>query len=215
MDYLHQGRIALEEAKGTAEQVLGDVKAIRGIFDWFFDLFRSKTQAPSPVAKKANKPRVSQKSYAEMELNLIKEIGEKISILFDTQLQVSNYYASLELESKQTYDPEQNTSRKAMERVLIELQLEKLFEQTREAMVYAPAELKDLYSRFLKMHKKIEDEQKFARFEQIRRVRLDRWKKEQEQIRLVEIISGVMAVMFISLIFGWLMWQLRVLSGGF
>ena len=88
-------------------------------------------------------------------------------------------------------------------------------EQVREAMVYAPAELKDLYTRFLKMHKKIEQEQEWARSEMIRRARLARWKKEQDEIQFVEFTSGVIAVMFISLLFGWLMWQLRVLSGGF
>jgi len=93
--------------------------------------------------------------------------------------------------------------------------MEKLMEQTREAMVYAPAELKDLYSRFLKMHAKIEREQEWARSEQIRRARQARWRKEQDEIRFIEITSGVTAVAFISLLFGWLMWQLRVLSGGF
>jgi hypothetical protein len=93
--------------------------------------------------------------------------------------------------------------------------MEKLFEQVREAMVYAPAELKDLYSRFLKMHAKIEQEQAWARSEMIRRARLARWRKEQYEIRCVEITSGVIAVMFISMFFGWVMWQLRNLSGGF
>jgi hypothetical protein len=88
-------------------------------------------------------------------------------------------------------------------------------EQTREAMVYAPPELKDLYSRFLKMHNKIEQEQAWARSEMIRRTRLARWRKEQDEIQLIEITSGVIAVMFISMFFGWLMWQLRNLSGGF
>ena len=93
--------------------------------------------------------------------------------------------------------------------------MEKLFEQVREAMVYAPAELKDLYSRFLKMYKKIEQEQAWARDEMIRKKRLARWKQEQAEIFCIELTGGVIAVVFISLIFGWLMWQLRVLSGGF
>jgi hypothetical protein len=88
-------------------------------------------------------------------------------------------------------------------------------EQTREAMVYAPAELKDLYSRFLVMHNKIEQEQAWARSEMIRRSRLARWKKEQEEIWGIELISGAIAVTFISIFFGWMMWQLRNLSGGF
>jgi len=92
-----------------------------------------------------------------------------LGLLFDTQQQINNYYHELEEESKTNYNPEQNTSKKAIERALIELQLEKLFEQVREAMVYAPAELKDLYGRFSRMHKKIEQEQAWARDEMIRK----------------------------------------------
>ena len=217
---LHEGRMELEGAKKTAEQVIGDVKAIKGIFDWFIGLFVSKpaksADAPKPVAqKKAKAVSAKQQSYEELELKLIKEIGDNIGVLFDTQQQITNFYLELEETSKTNYDPTQNTSKKAIERALIELQLEKLMEQTREAMVYAPPELKDLYSRFLKMHAKIEQEQAWARSELIRRNRLARWKQEQDEIRTIETISGVIAVMFISLFFGWLMWQLRALSGGY
>jgi len=214
---LHEGRMELEGAKKTAEQVIGDVKAIKGIFDWFFGLFVSKPAAEAkPVAKAKAKPATKQQqSYEELELKLISEIGANLGVLFDTQQEINNYYAELEETSKANYDPAQNTSKKAIERALIELQMEKLMEQTREAMVYAPPELKDLYSRFLKMHNKIEQEQAWARSEMIRRARLARWKKEQDEIRVIELTSGVIAVTFISLFFGWLMWEIRNLSGGF
>ena len=216
---LHEGRMELEGAKKTAEQVIGDVKAIKGVFDWFIGLFVSKPAKPTeekPVAKaKAKATTKQQQSYEELELKLIKDIGDNIGVLFDTQQQITNFYLELEETSKTDYDPTQNTSKKAIERALIELQLEKLMEQTREAMVYAPPELKDLYSRFLKMHAKIEQEQAWARSELIRRNRLARWQKEQDEIRTIETTTGVIAVMFISMFFGWLMWQLRALSGGF
>jgi hypothetical protein len=216
---LHEGRMELEGAKKTAEQVIGDVKAIKGIFDWFIGLFKRTeptAETPKPVAKaKAKATTKQQQSYEELELKLISEIGANIGVLFDTQQQITNFYLELEETSKTNYDPTQNTSKKAIERALIELQMEKLMEQTREAMVYAPPELKDLYSRFLKMHARIEQEQAWARSELIRRNRLARWKQEQDEIRTIETISGVIAVMFISMIFGWLMWQLRALSGGF
>jgi hypothetical protein len=218
---LHEGRMELEGAKKTAEQVIGDVKAIKGIFDWFLGLFKytkaevKYTEPTKPVAQKKTKAvAAKQQSYEELELKLIKDIGENIGVLFDIQQQIANHYLELEETSKTNYDPTQNTSKKAIERALIELQLEKLLEQVREAMVYAPAELKDLYSRFLKMYKKIEQEQEWARSEQIRKARLARQQRDLEEIRLIETISGVIAVMFVSLIFGWLMWQLRVLSGG-
>jgi len=205
----------LEGAKKTVEGVIGDVKAIKGIFDWFVGLFK-RAEAIKPVAqKKTAKATKQQQSYEDLELKLISEIGANLGVLFDTQQQINNHYLELEETSKTNYDPAQNTSQKAIERALIELQLEKLMEQTREAMVYAPPELKDLYSRFLKMHQKIEREQEWARAETIRRTRLARWKQEQDEIRVIELISGVIAVMFISMFFGWLMWQLRNLSGGF
>ena len=215
---LHEGRMELEGAKKTAEQVIGDVKAIKGVFDWFIGLFISKPAKPTeekPVAKAKAKASKQQQSYEELELKLISEIGANIGVLFDTQQQITNCYLELEETSKTNYDPTQNTSKKAIERALIELQMEKLMEQTREAMVYAPPELKDLYSRFLKMHARIEQEQAWARSEMVRRARLARWKQEQDEIRVIETISGVIAVMFISLFFGWLMWQLRALSGGY
>ena len=222
-DYLHAGRLELEGAKKTVEGVLADVKAIKGIFGWFIGLFTSKEKTASdttkPVAKTpaktATKTTASAQSYEQLELKLIKEIGDNLGILFDTQQQINNYYIELEETSKTNYEPSQNTSKKAIERVLVELQMEKLLEQTREAMVYAPAELKDLYSRFLVMYGRIEQEQAWARSEMIRRARLARWLKEQEEIRFVELTSGAVAIMFISVIFGWLMWQLQNLSDGF
>ena len=212
---LHQGRMEIEGAKKTVEQAIGDVKAIKGVWDWFVGLFAAKptSDAPKPVAQK--KVAKAQQSYEELEFKLVSEIGANLGVLFDTQQAISTYYLELEEESKTNYNPEQNTSKKAIERALIELQLEKLMEQVREAMVYAPAELKDLYSRFLKMHAQIEREQEWARTEQIRRARLARWRKEQYDIYCIQVTSGVIAVMFISMFFGWLMWQLRNLSGGY
>ncbi len=204
----------LEGAKKTVEGVISDVKAIKGIFDWFIGLFKQPAAEAKPVAQKKATAK-QQQSYEDLELKLISEIGANLGVLFDTQQQITNHYLELEETSKTNYDPAQNTSQKAIERALIELQLEKLMEQTREAMVYAPPELKDLYTRFLKMHGKIEREQEWARAEMIRRTRMARWKKEQEEIEFIEITSGVFAVVFISLFFGWMMWQIRNLSGGF
>jgi hypothetical protein len=215
---LHEGRMELEGAKKTVEGVIDDVKAIKGIWDWVVGLFKytvpenKYTVPPKSVAQK--KTAAKQQSYEELELKLISEIGANLGVLFDTQQAINNHYHELEETSKTNYDPTQNTSKKAIERALIELQMEKLMEQTREAMVYAPPELKDLYSRFLKMHAKIEQEQEWARAETIRRVRLARWKQEQEEIRLIETISGIIATVFVSLFFGWMMWQLRGLSDG-
>jgi len=214
---LHEGRMQLEGAKKTIEGVQADLKAIKGIWDWVLGLFVSKPTKPAetkPVAK-AKAPKKDE-SYEALELETIKNVGIQLGNFFDIQAQLTNYYASLEAESKERYDPTQNTSKKAIERALVELQMENLDAQIREQMtVYAPAELKAIYSRFLKMYARIQQEQEWARAEEVRKMRLARWQKEQEEIRAIELTSGVAGVVFISLLFGWLMWQLRALSGGF
>jgi len=214
---LHEGRMQLEGAKKTIEGVQADLKAIKGIWDWVLGLFVSKPAKPAetkPVAK-AKAPKKDE-SYETIELQVINDVGIQLGNFFEIQAQLKNYYASLEAESKEHYDPTQNTSKKAIERSLVELQMENLDSQIREQMtVYAPAELKAIYTRFLKMYARIQQEQEWARTEEVRKMRLLRWQKEQEEIRAIELTSGVIAVVFISLLFGWLMWQLRVLSGGF
>ena len=220
VDFLHAGRIQLEGAKKTIDGAMADVKAIKNIFDWFIGLFISKPKAETakPVAKAPAKSKPSaakEKSYQQLESELIRDIGENLGLLFDTQQQINTYYEELEEDSKTNYDPTQNTSKKAIQRVIIQLELEKLMEATREAMVYSPPECKDMYSRFLLMYGKIEQEQKWARAEMIRRARLARWRKEQEEIRQIELMSGGIAVMFISIFFGWFMWAIRNLSGGY
>ena len=209
---LHEGRLQLEGAKSTIQGVQEDLNAIKGLWDWFVGLF--KPTKAKPVAKAKALKRDS--SYETMELEVIKDVGTQLGNFFDLQAQLKNYYASLEAESKEHYDPNQNTSKKAIERSLVELQMENLDAEIREQMtVYAPAELKAIYTRFLRMYARIQQEQEWARAEEVRKLRQQRWKQEQDEIRFIEITSGVIAVMFISTFFGWLMWEIQNLSGGF
>jgi hypothetical protein len=212
---LHEGRLQLEGAKSTIQGVQADLKAIKGLWEWFIGLFKpSKPAEAKPVAK-AKAPKRDD-SYETIQLEIINNVGVQLGNFFDIQAQLKNYYASLEAESKEHYDPTQNTSKKAIERSLVELQMESLDAQIREQMtVYAPPELKAIYTRFLKMYARIQQEQEWARAEEVRKLRQQRWKQEQEEIWAIEVISGGIAVVFISLLFGWLMWQLRALSGGF
>jgi len=217
---LHEGRMELEGAKKTIEGVMADVKAIKGIWDWLLGLFNQKPKSksedtPKPLAK-AKAASKMQQTYEEVELQTINEVGVQLGNFFDIQAQLNNYYASLEAESKERYDPTQNTSKKAIERSLVELQMENLDAQIREQMtVYAPVELKAIYTRFLKMYAKIQQEQEWARSEEVKKLRLQRWKQEQQEIFVIELVSAGVAIVFISTIFGWLMWQLQNLSGGF
>ena len=214
---LHEGRMELEGAKKTIEGVMADVKAIKGIWDWLLGLFNQKPKSksedtPKPLAK-AKAASKKQQTYEEIELQTINEVGVQLGNFFDIQAQLNDYYASLEAESKEHYDPNQNTSKKAIERALVELQMENLDAQIREQMtVYAPPELKAIYTRFLKMYAKIQQEQEWARDEEIRKTRRARWAKEQREIDFIYFVSGLVGVAFISLVMGWIMWQVKTMT---
>lgn len=220
-DMLHAGRVEIERTKKSIEQGIDDAKAIGkeviGLWGWFKGLFQSSEPTPSKPAESVaqKKNAADKKTYSELESKLIVDIGDRLGVFFDAQQQIELYYQTLEEDSKNKFDPSQNTAKNATQRVLIELQMEQLNVDVRETMVYAPPILKDLYSRFLVMHAKIEREQEWARSEMMRRARQARWEQEQKEIRFIELISGVVAVMFISMFFGWIMWQIRNLSGLF
>jgi len=215
---LHEGRMELEGAKKTIEGVMADVKAIKKIWDWIVGLFSDKPKSesakdtPKPLAK-AKAASKKQQTYEEMELQTINDVGVQLGNFFDIQAQLNDHYASLEAESKEHYDPNQNTSKKAIERALVELQMENLDAQIREQMtIYAPPELKAIYTRFLKMYAKIQQEQEWARDEEIRKARRARWAKEQREIDFVYFVSGLVGVAFISLVMGWIMWQVKTMT---
>jgi hypothetical protein len=100
---LHAGRVEIEGAKRTAEQVIDDAKAIKGVFHWFIGLFTTKptADAPKPVAKK--KIAAQQQSYNELETKLFNDIGLQIGTLFDVQQQINDHYHALEEESKNKF----------------------------------------------------------------------------------------------------------------
>jgi len=127
---LHEGRLQLEGAKSTIQGVQADIKAIKGLWEWLVGLFVSKPTEPVAKAKASKKDQ----SYETIELQVINDVGIQLGNFFEIQAQLKNYYASLEAESKEHYDPTQNTSKKAIERSLVELQMESLDATIREQM---------------------------------------------------------------------------------
>ena len=186
-DMLHQGRMELEGAKKTVEGVMADVKAISGLWSWLVGLFTSKkdTNTSKPDTKPLAKTKTTLKKQQSYEEMELQTIN-------DVGIQLGNFF-DIQAQLNNYYDG-----------------------QIREQMtVYAPVELKAIYTRFLKMYAKIQQEQEWARSEEVKKLRKQRWEQEQQEIFVIELVSGGVAIVFISTIFGWLMWQLQNLSGGF
>ena len=224
---LQQGRAVIDEFKGDAEGVVGEVKAtietVTGLWDWVVGLFgfvpkeppASEVVAaasPKPVAKK-KKQREPEQDAESLQMKVVHEVSQNLGKFFDIQQKIQAHYKNLEDESLHVYEADQNHAIKAIERVEVELQLEELTVKIRETMVYAPRELKDLYSRFLTMYDQIKEEQEFARLEQIRNTRYKRWRQEARRNFRIDLLVATMALGVVILVAWWMIVQVAMLSG--
>jgi hypothetical protein len=151
-------------------------------------------------------------------MQVVHDVSQNLGKFFDIQQQITNHYKDMEESSLHVYEADQNHAMKAIERVEVELQLEELTKKIRETMVYAPAELKDLYSRFLRMYGKIKEEQEFARQEQLHKARnasAKRWQLRNNRIDcLAQTIGVVLAMAWIWAVMSGIHW-LNVTQTGF
>lgn len=219
---LQEGRAIIDDFKDDAEGVVGEVKAtietVTGIWDWIKNLLSGGSDNKNPVfmppAKVVDKPKKIIKKVQEepevLQLKTIAGISDKLGEFFEIQKKLKDYYRTLEDESLDVYDPTQNAAIKAKDRVFVELRLEQMTVEIREAMVYAPKELKDFYSRFLVMYGKIEEEQEFARLQQIRRARYKKWQRERLHNRLVDLWVVLAGATFVLAMLAAILWDLKI-----
>jgi hypothetical protein len=224
---LKEGRAAIDQFKDDAEGVVSEVKAtietVSGLWDWVVGLFgfvpkeptASEVVAaasPKPVAKK-KKQREPEQDAESLQMKVVHEVSQNLGRFFDIQHKIQTHYKNLEDESLHVYEEGQNYAVKAIERVEVELQLEELSVKIRETMVYAPRELKDLYSRFLHMYGKIRDEQEFARQEQIARVRYQKARKWRQRNKQIDLLTWAVGMLAVLIVYWWTMVQVATLSG--
>ena len=207
------------------EQGVGDARAIyqevTGLWGWVKGLFGKKPKpspapavspvqvsepapAPAPVKKAKAQPE-PELTYEEYQTRAIHQVCEQLKTFFEIQRKLKEHCRQLEEQSKTTATIEDS----AIDRVQIELQLESMTVQVREAMVYAPRELRDIYSRFLKMYEQILEEQEFDRQVKRKQERDRRW--QREAIRNHRIDRAVTAA-WVLVVVVW-MWSLMLSFG--
>jgi hypothetical protein len=191
-EMLSDGKAEISKLKSTVEKGIGDAKAIykevTGLWSWILGLFGK--QSAKPAAKPAAAPAAVEKAvaapkkkakhndteltYEEYQTQAIHQVCEQLKTFFEIRRTLRAHCLELEEVSKTTTTIEDS----AIDRVEIELQLENMTTQIREAMVYAPKELRNIYSRFLEMYDLILEEQEFDRQLKRKRERDAKWQRE-------------------------------------
>lgn len=226
-EMLSEGKAEIGKLKKTVEQGIGDAKAIykevTGLWSWLLGLFGApqkkveiqapvadtpKPETPAPVAKpvKKTKQKEPELSYEEYQTQAIHQVCEQLKTFFEIRRNLMAYCRELEEISKTTTTIEDS----AIDRVEIELQLENMTVQIREAMVYAPRELRDIYSRFLNMYEQILEEQEFERAFKKKQQRDEEARQWRRRDQRIELAVEVVATVIVSLVLLGVMWDLRI-----
>lgn len=206
-EMLSQGKQEIQKVKKAVDDAQAIFKEAKGIWNVIKSFFvKSPAITASAVSlkapeSKATKPTKKAKdeplSYEEYQTQMVNSVCDRLKTFFELQRQLKDYCR--ELEEKSATDP--NIEANSIDRVNIELQLENMSVQIRETMVYAPQELKDVYSRFLSMYDKILEEQEFQR--QVKR-KEERDRKWQQDLLRNHRLDRALISLGVMLIIVWL-----------
>lgn len=229
---LSEGKAEISKLKKTVEQGIGDAKAIynevTGLWSWLLGLFGKQKKGPvtqkltQEVQKQALEPekkavkrnvKEPELSYEEYQTQAIHQVCEQLKTFFEIRRTLKAHCLELEEVSKTTTTIEDS----AIDRVEIELQLENMTVQIREAMVYAPKELRDIYSRFLEMYDLILEEQEFARQLKRKNERDAKWQRELlRNHRVDRAVTSVLVLLLILWMWAFMLslgWLVRTQGG--
>ena len=219
-ELLSQGKQEIQKVKKAVDDAQAVLKEAKGIWNVIKSFFiKPSTALPSvktsepKTAKPTKKAKAEPLSYEEYQTQMVNSVCDKLKEFFEIQRKLKDYCR--ELEEKSATDP--NIEANSIDRVNIELQLENMAVQIRETMVYAPAELKDVYSRFLTMYDKILEEQEFQRQLKRKEERDRRW--QQDLLRNHRLDRAMLTVgVFLTIAWLWGMllslgWLVRTPAG--
>jgi len=227
---LREGQAIVKEFQGDAEgivnQFVSTADTIKGLIPWAttlwdkllgaFKVVGPRTpglQATVQAAKPTKKKREPEPDAAILQMQVVHDVSQQLGKFFDIQQQIITHYAELEETSLHVYEEGQNHAMKAIERVEVELQMEEMTVLIRETMVYAPKELKDLYTRFLQMYGRIKDEQEFARQEQLAARRYKEANKWQRRNFRIEMMMWAVGLVWVLAILWGMLLELENLTG--
>jgi hypothetical protein len=186
---LNEGRALVKEVTseidGAIKNVEGIKKDVGGLWGTITKLFgggKKSTPTPKPASKPVAKPakKVKQKAPEYDENAIFAEVGQNLIVFFNAVNKLDLWIKEEEEKSRHVFNPDSDASTNAINRVLAQLQMEKMTVELREMMVYhVPPEMKDLYGRINKMLGQIAEEQELARMDELQKERNLAWRKRQ------------------------------------
>ena len=205
---IRKGCELYKQVKGTindAQKTFNEVKTITKEVGGFLGFFTKKVEVEVPVESKPTNGH--KKSVIQADENSVyADLAQNLSKLFRLQDQLSKYIRDEEEKSSSVYDPNQTLMESALQRVLVQEQMDKLAEQVQWEMIYnSPPELGALFSKCHAMRTKIISEQNYARQKIEKKKKETKRKKEEMTSKIQDNLIYFVAVTFVlgMLAFTW------------
>jgi len=205
---IRKGCELYRQVKGTINDVqktFGEVKTITKEVGGFLGFFTKKVEVQVPVEPG---PAVSnKKSVVPADENTVyADLAQNLSKLFRLQDQLAKYIRDEEEKSRTVYDPNQTLMESALQRVLVQEQMDKLAEQVHWEMIYnSPPELGALFTKCHHMRMQIISEQDHARAKIEKKKREAKRKQDEMVSKMQDNLIYFVAVFFVfsALAFTW------------
>ena len=199
-----------------ATQLYKDIKSASGDVSAVLKDLREQYHRivdPSPQQRmqyNAEVQRVQEIAKADPN-DVFSEIGNQLGILMDAYDALSKALMQEELSSKKVYKGEESIGRRALRRIIITTRLDAMLAEIRETMVYrSPPELNGLWGKFQTMWDRIVAQQEAANAEELRQAQVAKWRRANIKRKIAEQMTLVIAVVFITCWFLWLMILIRM-----
>ena len=197
-------------------QLYKDIKGAAGDVKEVLDDLKTQFQKipnPTPAQKIQYNEEVARvQEIAKSDPNdVFTDIGNQLGALLDAQDQLGKALLAEEIQIKTAYKGEESVGRRALRKIIIEARVDSMMAELREMMVYsAPAELGSLWHKYEKTVEKIVKEQEIAHAEELRLANIAKCQRENIRRRIKKQMTSVLAVLFITLWFLWLMVMIRM-----
>lgn len=204
IDLAKKGVALYKEIRSTAGDVNDVLKDLKEQFHKIVD--------PSPEQKKQYNEEVKrvQEVAKTSPQDALTSIWDHLGVFVDQYDVIVKAYIASEISAKQVYKGNMSLGRRALERLRVKYQLDTMLVEVREAMVYGPSELGDLWTRFEKMWEQIVQEQNEALAEEMRKAQVARWQRQRtiEDLKAKAVWIG--AVVFVLAWYSGLLILLRM-----
>jgi hypothetical protein len=143
--------------------------------------------------------------------DVVADLSGHLGNFFKAHEQLEKHVHEEELKVKKSRDPELSVNQEAFNRVMAVKEMNRLETELRETLVYqAPKELGAIWSEFEAMRDKVKIERAEIQRQEVIKQQAAQWRRDYIKRKIAEQMTLVIAVVFITCWFLWLMILIRM-----